>query len=157
MEPFKRFEGEIGFEERRWVRLSDLKAYDRWLERLYSKLPKTVTVRERFEIPSLQSIIAGNRTIIRNLRQVAEALNRKPEHLLRFLSKELATAGGFEGEMAVFQGRFSHETLGKALDAYVRDCVICPVCGSPDTRIIREERLRFLLCEACGAKSPVRC
>ena len=157
MEPFKRFEGEIGFKERRGARLSDLKAYDRWLERLYSKLPKTVTVRERFEIPTLQSIIAGNRTIIRNLRQVAEALNRKPEHLLRFLSKELATAGGFEGEMAVFQGRFSHETLGKALNVYVRDCVICPVCGSPDTRVTREERLRFLLCDACGAKSPVRC
>ncbi|HID18315.1 TPA: translation initiation factor IF-2 subunit beta, partial [Candidatus Bathyarchaeota archaeon] len=80
--------------------MSDLKAYDRWLERLYSKLPKTATTRERFEIPEIQSIIAGNRTVIRNLRQVAEALNRRPDHLLRFLSKELATAGGFEGEMA---------------------------------------------------------
>jgi translation initiation factor 2 subunit 2 len=59
--------------------------------------------------------------------------------------------------MAVFQGRFTQEILGKALNVYVRDCVICPVCRSPDTRIVREERLRFLMCEACGAKSPVRC
>jgi len=91
------------------------------------------------------------------LRQVAEALNRKPEHLLRFLSKELATAGGFEGDLAVFQGRFTPETLSRALNVYVRECVLCPVCGSPDTRIVREERLKFLICEACGAKSSVRC
>ncbi|RLI35177.1 translation initiation factor IF-2 subunit beta [Candidatus Bathyarchaeota archaeon] len=137
--------------------MSDLKDYDRWLERLYSKLPKTASTRQRFELPEIQSIIARNRTVIRNLKQIAAALNRPVEHVLRFLAKELATAGGFEGDLAIFQGRFSPETLARALNAYVRDCVLCPVCGSPDTRIVREERLRFLLCEACGAKSSVRC
>lgn len=154
MEPFKRVKVELALEV---GGLSDLKAYERWLERLYSRLPKTAPTRQRFEIPEIQSIIVGNRTVFRNLKQVAEALNRRPEHLLRFLSKELATAGGFEGELATFQGRFSHETLNQALNTYVRDCVLCPVCGSPDTRIVKEERLRFLVCEACGAKSPVRC
>ena len=137
--------------------MSDLKDYDRWLDRLYSKLPKTTSTRQRFEIPEIQSIIARNRTIIRNLKQLAEALNRSTDHLLRFLAKELATAGGFEGDLAVFQGRFSPEILSKALNAYIKSCVLCPVCGSPDTRIVREERLRFLVCEACGAKSSVRC
>ena len=137
--------------------MSDFKDYEKWLDRLYAKLPKTPTSRGRFEIPEFQSIIVGSRTFIRNLRQVAEALNRSPEHLLKFMAKELATAAGFEAEQAVLHGRFSESTLRKALETYVKNCVICPVCGGPDTRIVREERLRFLICEACGAKSPVRC
>lgn len=88
---------------------------------------------------------------------MAEALNREPNHLLRYLAKELATAAGFEGDLAIFQGRFGMDTLRRSLEAYVRDCVRCPVCGSPDTKLVREDRYRFLICEACGAKSSVRC
>ncbi|MEM2273205.1 MAG: hypothetical protein QXX56_03185, partial [Candidatus Bathyarchaeia archaeon] len=34
--------------------------------------------------------------------------------------------------------------------------VNCPICKRPDTKIIKEKRFNFLVCEACGAKSPVR-
>jgi translation initiation factor 2 subunit 2 len=34
--------------------------------------------------------------------------------------------------------------------------VICPVCKRPDTRIVKEKRLSFLVCNACGAKSSIK-
>jgi translation initiation factor 2 subunit 2 len=34
--------------------------------------------------------------------------------------------------------------------------VICPICKRPDTKIVKERRFHFLICEACGAKSSIR-
>ena len=130
--------------------------YEKWLNRAYVKLPKVAEKRERFEIPKVHSFIVGNRTFIKNFKQLCEAINRQEQHVLRFLAKELATAGSMEGEHAVFQGKFNEDLIRRLVEEYVREYVICPVCHSPDTKIVREERFRFLVCEACGAKSSVR-
>lgn len=130
--------------------------YEKWLDRVYSKLPKTVERRERFEVPEVRSFIVGNRTFIKSFKQICEAINREEHQVLRFLAKELATAGSMEGEHAVFQGKFNEALIRHLIEDYVKEYVICPVCRSPDTRIVREERFRFLVCEACGAKSSVR-
>jgi len=100
--------------------------------------------------------LVGNRTFIKNFKQICGALRRDEQHLLKFVAKELATAGSMEGEQAVFQGKFDKSLMERILDDYVNGYVICPVCRSPDTKIVKEERFRFLICEACGAKSSVR-
>jgi len=130
--------------------------YDEWVDRLYSKLPKTSSRKERFEAPKPQHILMGNRTFIKNFKQLCSILRRDEQHMLRIISKELATAGTVEGEQAVFQGRFNAALIGKIVGDYIKEFVICTVCKSPDTRIVREERFRFLICDACGAKSSVR-
>ncbi len=42
-----------------------------------------------------------------NFGEIADVLNRDPEHLLKFLLRELGTAGKVEGTRVIFQGRFS--------------------------------------------------
>ncbi|MCX8172587.1 MAG: translation initiation factor IF-2 subunit beta, partial [Archaeoglobaceae archaeon] len=32
----------------------------------------------------------------------------------------------------------------------------CKECNAPDTELIKEERVLFLRCLACGAKQPVK-
>ncbi|MEM2123346.1 MAG: translation initiation factor IF-2 subunit beta, partial [Candidatus Bathyarchaeia archaeon] len=76
-------------------------------------------------------------------------------HLIKVMSKELATAGGLEDVRAVFQGRFSDITIKRLIDIYVKRYVICPICKGPDTNIVKEGRFNFLLCEACGARSSI--
>ena len=34
--------------------------------------------------------------------------------------------------------------------------VICPLCGKPDTKIIKEGGVGFIRCMACGSKNPVK-
>jgi translation initiation factor 2 subunit 2 len=75
---------------------------------------------------------------------------------MRYMAKELATAGSLEGDQSVFQGKFNGVLIDRIVDDYIKEYVTCPVCSSPDTKLIREERFRFLVCEACGAKSSVR-
>jgi len=130
--------------------------YDALLKRARSQLPVTISKRERLEIPKLQHAIVGSRTIIHNFKEIADVLNRDPQHLLKFLTGELATAALEQGERIIFQGKFPRETIEKLLQRYMDIFVMCPVCKRPDTKIVKEKRLSFLVCMACGAKSSVR-
>ncbi|MBS7657207.1 translation initiation factor IF-2 subunit beta [Candidatus Bathyarchaeota archaeon] len=130
--------------------------YEKMLDEAYSKLPREVSKHERFEIPKISCTTFGARTIFYNFKEVCDILNRDPVHVLRYLSKEMATAGVIDENRAIFQGKFELETCTQILKRYVNEFVICPVCKRPDTKIVKEKRLFFLVCEACGARSPIK-
>lgn len=131
--------------------------YEMLLSRLRDKLGNTTKKQaSRLELPTPQIIWVGQRTIFRNFMDFPKALNRDPERLLLYLNKELASAGYIAGERVIFLGRKEPSSFGALIDRYVKDYVICPVCGSPDTRTEKSKKLGFLLCEACGAKSSIK-
>jgi translation initiation factor 2 subunit 2 len=131
--------------------------YEALLSRLRDKLGNTTKKQaSRLELPTPQIIWVGQRTIFRNFMDFPKALNRDPEKLLLYLNKELASAGYIAAERVIFLGRKEPSSFGALIDRYVKDYVICPVCGSPDTRTEKSKKLGFLLCEACGAKSSIK-
>jgi len=130
--------------------------YESLLNKAYEKLPKTEEYKDRFKIPVAETIIQGNQTIIQNFSQIAETLRREPSHILKFLAKELAAPAGLDGTRAILQAKFSQKMIQQKLEAYVVDYVFCKECKNPDTRLIKEDRIVFLKCEACGAKSSVK-
>lgn len=129
--------------------------YNKLLERAYADLPTSVGTGERFEIPKVVGIRMGRRTIIQNFGDISARLNRDPNHLLKFLSRELATAASLDSARAIFQGRFDVGTVTRLLNIYAQRFVICPICSRPDTKIEKEGRYMFLRCEACGARSSI--
>lgn len=130
--------------------------YNDLLERARSQLPPDVSERKRFEVPKPRSITIGMKTFVQNFKEICDAINRDPQHLLRYLSREMATAGTLSGSRAVFQGRFRYDTIERLIQHYTVVFVTCPVCKRPDTKIVKEKRLSFMICEACGARSSVR-
>lgn len=130
--------------------------YEELLKRAHSQIPEVVSKRERLELPRTNVSVIGMRTIFYNFREIAGALNRNPQHLLKFLTREMATAAILQESRAVFQGKFYRDTLERLVQRYMEIFVTCPVCKRPDTTILKEKRLSFLVCEACGAKSSVR-
>jgi translation initiation factor 2 subunit 2 len=131
--------------------------YEMLLSRLRDRLGNTTKKQaSRLELPTPQIIWVGQRTIFRNFMDFPKALNRDPEKLLLYLNKELASAGYIVGERVIFLGRKEPSSFGALIDRYVKDYIICPVCGSPDTRTEKSKKLGFLLCEACGAKSSIK-
>jgi len=138
------------------VGLASERSYSSLLKRAYSKLPKEVYARDRFEVPKPKSEMSGNRTFLYNFREISDRIRRDSTIVLKYLSKELGTSGVIEGDYAVFKGRFSNEPIEKLVRSFVEKEVLCPVCKQPDTRVVREGRIRFLVCDACGAKSSVR-
>lgn len=130
--------------------------YEEMLKRAYSQLPPEVFEHKRFEFPKAKSTIAGSKTFLYNFNEICDILNRDPRHLLKYLSKEMATAGSTDGVRVVFQGKFNRDSLEHLINSYTEQFVICPVCKRPDTKIKKEKRLYFLVCAACGAKSSIK-
>lgn len=126
--------------------------YDKLLEQARKQLPKTVLNQERFEIPHVKSMIIGSKTEFINFAEAAGIIRRKPEEILKFLSRELASFGEIDNRKVVFKGKFGNTMLNDKFRKYVSEFVLCKECGKPDTAVLREGRQRFLKCEACGAK-----
>ena len=129
--------------------------YLRLLDQAMEKVPRRVSSGERFDIPTAQMHTTGGRTTIYNFGEICSRLNRDGHHVVKFLSKEMATVGTISGGRAVFQGRFKELSIRRLLDIYSHKYVICPICNRPDTKMQKEGRFLFLVCEACGAKSSV--
>ncbi|RLI88719.1 MAG: translation initiation factor IF-2 subunit beta [Archaeoglobales archaeon] len=133
-----------------------MRSYEELLEKAIAELPKEVVKRERFETPKAIVQREGSRTVIKNFSQIAKAVNRSEEHLFKYIVKSLGTAGFIESGRVILQGKFSEDEIQKEIDSYVKSYVLCRECGAPDTVFVREERVLFLRCTACGAKHPVR-
>lgn len=109
----------------------------------------------RFEIKKVEGHIEGNRTMISNFMQVASCLRRRPEHLAKFLLKELATSGEIAGERLILLRRISSDTINKKIEKYTNSFVLCPVCKKPDTEMVEDSGKKYVRCLACGAKKIV--
>ncbi len=131
------------------------KDYKSMLKRAYEQLPEQLEEQDRFQVPKARVTRQGRRSVIMNFSAIAEALQRDPDHLLKFLLKETATRGNFDGTRVVFQGSFNQDSIQNLIEIYTNKYVICPVCGRPDTHIVKDRRLSFLQCDACGARSSI--
>jgi translation initiation factor 2 subunit 2 len=130
--------------------------YDVLLKKARAQIPDVASKHARLELPKLNYARIGMRTVIFNFKEVAQALDRDPEHLLKYLSGEMATAASIQGSRVIFQGKFSEDTFLRLIQRYQETFVVCPVCKLQDTKVVKEKRLSFIVCQACGAKSSVK-
>ncbi|MCA9812358.1 MAG: translation initiation factor IF-2 subunit beta [Nitrosarchaeum sp.] len=131
--------------------------YEKLLKRIQSDLgdPKKDT-RKRFELPIVDVMWEGQKTFLRNFSEFPKVLRRDPDKVLQYLSKEFAVPAERLGDKAMFIGKRAPEDFTRLFEIYVKDYLECPTCKSPDTKIIKENRISFLICEACGAKSTLK-
>lgn len=130
--------------------------YDDLLKRARAQVPEVTLKKERLELPRIFVTMVGMRTTISNFKEISDTLDRDPQHILKFLTREMATAATYHDGRAIFQGKFPRDTFERLLQRYTEGFVTCPVCKRPDTKIVKEKRLSFIVCNACGAKSSVK-
>ena len=133
-----------------------MQPYEQLLEKALEKVPKKVDTGERFVVPKSQIQPDGAKTIIVNFSEMAATLGRDEAHLLKFIHKELATSGDIKNKRATVLGRFNSPAVDKKIELYVSQYVICKECGRPDTHMVREDRMSFVKCDACGGKTFVK-
>ena len=132
-----------------------MESYENLLERAQSKIPKGVLSKERFEIPKVQGLVEGSKTIVTNFLQIASMFHREPQHLLKYLLRELASPGSIDGQRLILGKKVNSSIINDKIERYANDFVICKDCKKPDTQLIREERILIMKCTACGAKHPI--
>ena len=120
------------------------------------QIPTDTHKKERFEVPKVKGHIQGNTTVISNFHQIIQDLGRTKEHLLKFLLKELATPGDVTKSALILRRKISASNVNEKIQKYAKIFILCPVCGKPDTRVIKEGGVGFIKCMACGLKNPLR-
>ena len=133
-----------------------METYEILLEEAYGKIKKAEGGVGRFEIPKAEGHFEGKKTIITNFSKIVSIFRRSQEHLQKFLLKELAAYGQMEGDRLVLNIKVPSARINQKLEEYANEFVICRECKKPDTELIREDRITFIRCLACGAKHSVR-
>jgi len=110
---------------------------------------------ERFEVLSVNGHHEGTKTVITNFLQVASCIRRPAAHLMKFLSKELASSGEISGDRLIMSRRLSSKDVNSKIEKYVNRYVLCPKCRKPDSELIKDGSKMFLKCLACGSKVEV--
>lgn len=128
--------------------------YKSALDKAYSEI-KPIEKTERFEIPEVKGLIQGNKTIITNFSQITNYIKRQPEHLAKYLAKELATSFLLEMPRLILNRRIKIEKVNEKIKNYVRDYVVCKECKKPDTELLKKDRILFVHCLACGSTHSV--
>lgn len=129
--------------------------YEKMLKIARKNLPESVLKTDRFEIPKARGHIQGNKTVISNFYQIANTLGGKPEHLLKYILKELAAPGDLKRNALIIGRKVSAGMLNEKIEQYVKLFVLCKECKKPDTKLDKEEGIVFMKCLACGAKHTI--
>ena len=130
--------------------------YDVLLKRAQQSMPESVHEKSRFEIPKVAGRIEGNKTLVINFVQIANHIHRDVDQLLKYVLKGLATPGEKRGSNVVFGAKIPASRINEKIKQFCDEFVFCTDCGKPDTQLIKEGKLTYLKCTACGSKHAIK-
>lgn len=131
--------------------------YSALLARVRKARPESTTQsEERLKLPEPRTMVSGKRTYWINFIDFPTILRRDPSEFLNYFRSQLAINASIENGRAIFMGRPDKQSFAALLARYLKERVICPVCGSPDTRLEKSKQLTTIVCEACGARSAAK-
>ena len=116
-------------------------------------------------MPSVQTKIEGRgngiTTILLNLSDIADALNRPPELILKYLGFALGCHVHFVspsklGEKSYLRGLHSVMNIQHTINQFIDVCVLCIRCHLPETDLIVSKGIVKQRCNACGFKEPMK-
>ena len=128
--------------------------YESLLDKAYEKI-KPVEECGRFEVLKVKGHHEGTKTIITNFGPIVGCIRRNPEHLMKFLNKELASSSEINGDRLILSRKLSSNDVNNRIERYVKRFVLCPKCGKPDTELESVGGKVFLKCLACGERYEV--
>lgn len=133
-----------------------MKSYHEMLDEAIRALPQEIVITHRFEVPKAKGHIQGNKTVVTNFNQIVGELRRDKDHFLKFLLKELATPGVFDGPRLVLGRKVSGAMINQKIQQYTDTYVLCGNCGKPDTQILTKPDGMYLKCTACGNERAIK-
>ncbi len=110
----------------------------------------------RYQMPKMVIKVEGKgngiKTIIVNLEDIAKAINRQPDIILKYFSYSLGT---ITEKNNIIKGPHKLETLGELLNKFIEKYVKCSFCSNPETLFTFDNNMLTLDCSACGHNQKV--
>ena len=108
---------------------------------------------QRYKMPVMQTTNTAKSTIIGNIREISQALDKKrspfmEERLCSLFKTKCCTRVSLNGDKkCVLSGQFDEAMLKKILDEFIVQSVLCPKCKLPE--LVWDEK-KHQICGACG-------
>ena len=113
----------------------------------------------RYQRAKTKVVWVRGRTELTNLKEICACLDREPWLLLRWIGACLGAQTSLDrkaGYQRYFvNGQWSVADIEKAVNDFAQACVICALCGNPESNLFRNGRALMLNCSACGISSLI--
>jgi len=103
----------------------------------------------RYKMPEVVAVQETSKTVIQNIDQIAKALCRSPNHILKFLSMTFGCTCTFSPRYAL-NGAFDADRIQAEVYSFIDMFVLCKECRNPETKFVYGNVLGRS-CNSCGA------
>lgn len=139
----------------------NLYPYSEMIQRAFNCMqmnnPDSNANSRRIKIPQIKIERKGKKTIFSNFVTVCQSMKRDPEHVKQYICTEQNTDASIDGTGALLiTGRLQPNVIEMYILQYVHTYVKCPVCGSGETKLEKNNRLLFIKCNQCTAQRTVQ-
>lgn len=111
----------------------------------------------RYKMPIIEIKYEGkgnkSKTILLNLNDISQSLERKPEEILNFFKLKFNTS--INEKIFSITGNFDIKLLNSCLMEYINFYVICKNCSNPETMYSIHKEYIKIKCKACGCTSKI--
>jgi translation initiation factor 2 subunit 2 len=135
---------------------------DKLLDRAYILLKKEQKQRKTFIKPEISN--HNRKSYITNFMEFSESIDREPEHIRKYLSKDMNVDISFTKEDNFnsddisglkFNNMFKSQQIMNSITNYMKQFVLCELCKSGLTEIIKIDRINYLKCNGCKANKAI--
>ncbi len=112
----------------------------------------------RYKMPKILGKVEGRgngiKTVLVNVVEVAQALNRDAPEVTKFFGCELGAQTIYSEDIdrAVVNGAHNDNDLQNKIKIYIEKFVLCPTCKLPETHYKIKDGVIHQKCLACGSK-----
>jgi translation initiation factor 2 subunit 2 len=122
------------------------------LKQAKAALPEVEKSEDRFQIPKVKGHQQGVKTVISNMHQIADTLSRPIKHIIKYLTRELASTAEQSNQLIIFGSKVPASKINEKLEQYAQEFVFCRECNKPDSKLNKEGDIYYFKCQACGAR-----
>jgi len=123
---------------------------DYLIDRIVGKLSQSKT---RFVIRPPKSERKNKKTYVTNFTECCKSANRDAEFVKTFYENTLGVSSSISGDgTLIINKMYNEKEVIDVFATFLKEYVICSQCGSGNTEMIRDNRLPFLMCNACKSK-----
>lgn len=123
-------------------------------------IPRSVQDKyHRYKMPELTGKVEskgnGIKTVLENVTEVADALNRPVNYIVKYFGCTLGSQTEEKDGRYIVKGDHSNAKLQKQLDKFIDIYVLCKGDKNPETKMIVKNGTLVLSCKACGHHTTV--
>jgi translation initiation factor 2 subunit 2 len=130
------------------------------LGRVYEQIDEKNSGKRVLNIPNPIIETSPTRTYWKNIKRILIAINRPPDHFIKYINTELHTGNWISNSKSdgiVLAGRYNISQLTNIIERYVKQYVVCNICKSTNTLLEKNKELRCYIvsCNKCNSKYSV--